>query len=374
MLTLLFEMRTCSDSDYKNKIIPEPQIRYNLKNLNTNFLNNIEFDCKLNYLKSMAENIMNQNELNYVYDSFVNMIVAEMQSIIKIHNISKNNIYTYKKQQSFWNETLDNMWKNMRKHEYNCKKNKNGPHKHLHWYYFKNSQFIFDKEFRKVQRKHKREKMAIIETLNVKNPHEFWQYFKKLGPVKHKDIPLEVIDTQGNLVTNLNLVFEKWKNDFQELYNFRTDVKFNDKFLEIATHYIKCKEEQMSDPLFEDDETLSCNIQTCEIKAAISKTKCGKAAGIDNIPYEIFKHGDVYLVLLKLVQICFDLSLVPNKWSMGVITPIPKSNSQDMRIPLNFRGISLLCTSAKLYSSILNKRLMTYLEEKVLLVDEQNGF
>ena len=66
----------------------------------------------------------------------------------------------------------------------------------------------------------------------------------------------------------------------------------------------------MSDPLFEDDETLSCNIQTCEIKAAISKTKCGKAAGIDNIPYEMFQHGNVYLVILKLVQICFDLGLV----------------------------------------------------------------
>ena len=56
---------------------------------------------------------------------------------------------------------------------------------------------------------------------------------------------------------------------------------------------------------------------------------------------------------------------------------IPKSNSQD--IPLNFKGISLLCTSAKillllLKSSILNKRLVTYLEEKVVLVDEQNGF
>ena len=31
ILTLLFEIRTFSDSDYKSKIIPEPQIRYNLK-------------------------------------------------------------------------------------------------------------------------------------------------------------------------------------------------------------------------------------------------------------------------------------------------------------------------------------------------------
>ena len=55
---------------------------------------------------------------------------------------------------------------------------------------YKNSQFIFDKEFRKVQRTHKHEKMAFIETLNVKILTNFGKYIKKLGPVKHKDIPL----------------------------------------------------------------------------------------------------------------------------------------------------------------------------------------
>ena len=43
-------------------------------------------------------------------------------------------------------------------------------------------------------------------------------------------MPLEALDKQDNLVTELNLVLEKWKNDFQELYNFTTDVKFNDTF------------------------------------------------------------------------------------------------------------------------------------------------
>ena len=31
----------------------------------------------------------------------------------------------------------------------------------------------------------------------------------------------------------------------------------------------------------------------------------------------------------------------------ATLSPIPKSSSLDKRIPLNYRGISLLCTSAK---------------------------
>ena len=46
----------------------------------------------------------------------------------------------------------------------------------------------------------------------------------------------------------------------------------------------------------------------------------------------------------------------------------------DPRIPLNYRGISLLSTVYKVYSNILNYRLIRYLEMKQCLVDEQNGF
>ena len=41
---------------------------------------------------------------------------------------------------------------------------------------------------------------------------------------------------------------------------------------------------------------------------------------------------------------------------------------------MNYRGISLLSCIGKLYSSLLEKRLSTYLEENDILADEQNGF
>lgn len=58
---------------------------------------------------------------------------------------------------------------------------------------------------------------------------------------------------------------------------------------------------------------------------------------------------------------------------MSIIKPIPKSAKNDPRIPLNYRGISLLSTVYKRYSNILNARLTEYLESIEYLVDEQNG-
>ena len=66
--------------------------------------------------------------------------------------------------------------------------------------------------------------------------------------------------------------------------------------------------------------------------------------------------------------------MVPDVWLEALIFPIPKSSSSDPRVPLNYRGISLLSVISKLYTSSLNTRLSTFAEENDLIVDEQNGF
>ncbi len=43
-------------------------------------------------------------------------------------------------------------------------------------------------------------------------------------------------------------------------------------------------------------------------------------------------------------------------------------------LTLQYHGISLLSTIYKLYAGILNNRLVTYLEDNNIYVEEQNGF
>lgn len=71
---------------------------------------------------------------------------------------------------------------------------------------------------------------------------------------------------------------------------------------------------------------------------------------------------------------CFQSGLVPSEWQRGIIAPIPKCDSDDPRVPLNYRGITLASSVYKLYCSILNSRLSAWAESNDLLSDCQNGF
>ena len=79
-------------------------------------------------------------------------------------------------------------------------------------------------------------------------------------------------------------------------------------------------------------------------------------------------------VLHKLFQLLFDSGKIPTEWRKAVICPILKDSSSDKRMPLNYRGISLLSCISKVYSALINKRLTSHLEQNNLLADEQNGF
>ncbi|VDH91189.1 Hypothetical predicted protein [Mytilus galloprovincialis] len=130
----------------------------------------------------------------------------------------------------------------------------------------------------------------------------------------------------------------------------------------------------MLDPLFIENEELNSAITIDGIRRLVSRTKNGKSCGIDNIPYEVLKTENVIAVLNSMFQLVFDTSIVPSLWHQAIICPILKDKSSDKRIPLHYRGISLLSCVSKLYSGFINKRVSSYLEDNDLLSEEQNGF
>ena len=79
-------------------------------------------------------------------------------------------------------------------------------------------------------------------------------------------------------------------------------------------------------------------------------------------------------LLTVLFNKCYCSGLVPTIWNKAYIKPVPKSQTLDSRIPTNYRGISLLSCIGKLYSSVINRRLLQYLEDHKMLAEEQNGF
>ena len=76
--------------------------------------------------------------------------------------------------------------------------------------------------------------------------------------------------------------------------------------------------------------------------------------------------------LLILFQKMWREEKIPKDWTRGIIVPIFKDGER--KNVDNYRGITLLSVVGKLYTSIINNRISSWLEKNKKLVEEQAGF
>ena len=77
-------------------------------------------------------------------------------------------------------------------------------------------------------------------------------------------------------------------------------------------------------------------------------------------------------LLTKVFNVPFDQGVYPEEWSKAIIVPIFKKGSEN--ITDSYRGIPVLRLISKCYTSVLNKRLVTWAEENGKLLEAQAGF
>ncbi len=315
----------------------------------------------------------NQSTVDILYEKLVSCIFREMdEHLPKYTGIKSNKRYKVKK--PYWNQELKLLWADM------CSREKNylayrGPNhvKQFLRHRFLDASTIFNKALRRAERNYNKELQNEIESVCTDNPRQFWQYIKKLGPKTSNRIVEEVYDNDGNVQCDLDTVLQKWKNDFENLY--KTDsTSFDNHFYDEIKALLRTAESNMNDPLYVSNVILNRNISFDEVSNVVDRLKNNKAPGIDRIPNEVLRNVSVKNCLLTFFQFYFDTGLLPKCWAQAIIKPIPKSKSNDPRIPLNYRGINLLSCIYKTYSTVINKRLLKYLETNKLLCDEQNGF
>jgi hypothetical protein len=216
--------------------------------------------------------------------------------------------------------------------------------------------------------------MLEIESLESENPNEFWERVQKLGPRKSRTIPMEVVSVDGEVKTSEHEVLQKWQNDFYNIYSGPSGENFSQEFYDTKMIEKMMLEDEQNDPLYVSNHYINNEISLGEIIKTTTKLKNKKAVGTDCLPNEVLKGRQVGLLLVSLFNTCFDKGMLPNHWREANIYPIPKNLLDDKRNPMTYRGISLLSTISKVYTSLLNQRILNYLEEENKLVDEQNGF
>lgn len=194
-----------------------------------------------------------------------------------------------------------------------------------------------------------------------------------MGPNKKGKIPWECYSPSGDIVSDPDAILEKWKQDFCSLYAPPVNITDNQRLFKES---IKLENDKFecTDTSDQDSPLLNASFSNAEISKAIYKSKKHKAPGLDGIIYDILKNQPSVEILTQLFNLCFENHKVPKAWLQALIHPIPKSSTNDPRIPLNYRGISLLSVVSKLYTATLNTRLNKFAEQHKLFVNEQNGF
>ena len=119
---------------------------------------------------------------------------------------------------------------------------------------------------------------------------------------------------------------------------------------------------------------MSSPITDEEVVKSINQLKWSKAAGRNGIPPSFYKSALSSLVpyLKDLFNAIFDNGEFPSIWNIGMIVPLFKSGN--VSDPSNYRGISLLNISGKLFATILERRLRAWVDINELLDEGQAGF
>ena len=126
-------------------------------------------------------------------------------------------------------------------------------------------------------------------------------------------------------------------------------------------------------PATEGDTSKVYPFSEGEYNKGVAALKNNKAAGRDDILVEQLKHlgPKAHKWLLTMLNICFMENKIPTIWRQSKIIAILKPG-KDSSIPKNYRPISLLCHTYKLYERMILNRIAPAIEQH--LIKEQAGF
>ena len=157
---------------------------------------------------------------------------------------------------------------------------------------------------------------------------------------------MEVYNDARQIESDLDIVLDKWKDDYYSLFGSRTinTGEYDSEFYDYVLTQL-----QILENIENEDNELNSVISINEVNNVVKISINNKAVGIDNIPYEIMKNQTSFELLTLMFNKIFDYGITPSLWRFAVLKPIPKSSLCNPRTPTQYRPISLLSTVGKYF-------------------------
>lgn len=203
-------------------------------------------------------------------------------------------------------------------------------------------------------------KRRIAQRETVKAKNEYWdkvcrEVDQSIGNTRANKAwkVIKTMRTENKDAAGISLIsIQEWSEYYRTLL-----TEDRDDFLEVQN-----REEEIDQrpPLITPEE----------VKKALGNMKNRKSPGPGGIYVELIKAapGVLIEVLAHLFSKCLQGCEPPDEWKRAVITSIfKKGNRRDCK---NYRGISVICTMARLYGRVLKARIEAQFKES----EEQNGF
>ena len=172
-----------------------------------------------------------------------------------------------------------------------------------------------------------------------------------------------------------NITPESWKEYFSVLLNEQNVL--DEMFCTRVQEYMSWHDANCQDCInghAETDLDLNCDITLGDVDEVILKLECNKAPGLDSITNECIKNSRVFIspLLCQLFNKILEEGVYPDPWCEALIVPIYKNGNHDD--PGNYRGIALLSCISKIFTKILNNKLIKWAQVNEKMYEEQCGF
>ena len=191
---------------------------------NSVFVNEIHA-CVLQLERSLRE----QQDIDNAYANICKLIKGEMFDKLPHKTVLMNGGESNKRRRSakpWWNDDLSYLWNETCLAEKHWLNHKMSSGKRELRAIFISKRKLFNKNVQKAKRRYWYELQTDLVKQSNEDPQSFWKTIGKVGVAfdKRKKIPMQIVGENGEIITDKNVVLNKWKNSFSDLFSQQDDT------------------------------------------------------------------------------------------------------------------------------------------------------